>query len=170
MNKSVVGHDQPRITASELTKISLVTALYMVVTGMLAVISFGAIQLRLSEMFNYLALFHKRYVIAVTLGVVFVNFLSPTWVFDVPIGGFATFLVLIISRAVTKNMKSNIEKMIITAIIFSLSMFTVAGQLTIVLGLPFFETWLIVGLGELFSMTIGGVIVHYISKKIDLTK
>lgn len=57
-----------RSHVSDLTKAALVAALYVVETVMLAVISFGAVQLRLSGMFNYLALFNKRYVYAVTLG------------------------------------------------------------------------------------------------------
>lgn|SRR5699024_6427562 len=154
----------------ELAKTGLIAALYIVVTVYLAVISFGAIQLRLSEMFNYLALYHKRYIVAVTLGVVIANFLSPTWFLDVPIGGTATFLVLILCRFLTKNIKQNWLKIAITAVVFALSMFTVAGQLTLLLDLPFFYTWLIVGLGELLSMTIGGIIIHYLGKKIDFTK
>src|SRR5699024_11628735 len=52
-------------SASELTKIALLTSLYVVVTIMLAPISFGAIQLRSAEMFNFLALYNKRYVIEI---------------------------------------------------------------------------------------------------------
>lgn len=169
MNQSHTS-SSARIDLAELTKVAIVTALYVVVTLLLAVISFGAIQLRLSEMFNYLALFHKRYVVAVTLGVVFANFMSPTWVLDVPIGGISTLIVLLICRAVTKRMKNDIAKMVVTAIIFSISMFTVAGQLYILLDFPFFHTWLFVGMGELFSMTIGGIIIYFINKRIDLTK
>lgn len=159
-----------RTSTVGLTKIGLVAALYVAVTLILAVISFGAIQLRLSEMFNYLAIFHKRYIIAVTLGVVIVNFMSPMWFLDVPVGGIATFLVLILSRAITKNMKNLRMKIAATAIIFSLSMFTVAGQLYIVFNLPFWVTYLTVGLGELLSMTIGGIIIYLVNKKIDLAK
>lgn len=169
MNKSISSNPS-RFSIHELTKTSLVIALYVAITVMLAVISFGAVQLRLSEMFNYLALYHKRYVVAVTLGVVFANFMSPTWVLDVPIGGIATFLVLILCRAITKNMRNDIQKMAVTAVIFALSMFTVAGQLYIFLDLPFFYAWFIVGVGELLSMTVGGIIIYFISKKIDLTK
>lgn len=93
MNKTSVYDKSSLTTASNLTKSGLVASLYIAVTLILSVISFGAIQLRLSEMFNYLVLFHKRYVIAVTLGVIIVNFFSPTWALDVPIGGLATFLL-----------------------------------------------------------------------------
>ncbi|WP_010096615.1 QueT transporter family protein [Ornithinibacillus scapharcae] len=169
MNKSM-AKELPRKSTVEIAKVSIVAALYVVVTVVLAVISFGAIQLRLSEMFNYLALYHKRYVLAVTLGVVFANFLSPTWFLDVPIGGIATFLVLILCRAVTRKIENEILRLVFTAVIFALSMFTVAGQLAILLDFPFFYTWLTVGIGELLSMTIGGIVIYFVSKKIDLTK
>ena len=74
-----------RVSVHETAKVAIIASLYVAVTVVLAVISFGAVQLRLSEMFNYLALFHKRYIIAVTLGVVIANFLSPMWWVDVPL-------------------------------------------------------------------------------------
>lgn len=169
MNTSIFK-DATGTSTRELTKISLVAALYVAVTVLLSVISFGAVQLRLSEMFNYLVLYHKRYVVAVTLGVVLANFLSPTWILDVPIGGIATFFVLLLCRSVTKNITTFTWKMVVTACIFAFSMFTVAGQLTILYDLPFWATWLTVGIGELLSMTVGGVTIYILSKKIDLTK
>ncbi|WP_375200338.1 QueT transporter family protein [Lysinibacillus sp. RS11] len=169
MNTSIVK-DSSRTSVSELTKTALVAALYVAVTVLLSVISFGAVQLRLSEMFNYLALYNKRYVVAVTLGVVLANFMSPTWMLDVPIGGIGTFLVLILCRRVTKNITNDIVKMVITALIFAVSMFTVAGQLTILYDFPFWATWFTVGVGELLSMTVGGVTIYLLNKKIDLSK
>ncbi|TQR35211.1 QueT transporter family protein [Lysinibacillus sphaericus] len=169
MHTSIVK-DSSRASVTELTNTALVAALYVAVTVLLSVISFGAVQLRLSEMFNYLALYNKRYVLAVTLGVVLANFMSPTWVLDVPIGGIATFLVLILSRRVTKNITNDIMKMVITALVFAVSMFTVAGQLTILNDFPFWATWFTVGIGELLSMTVGGMTIYLLNKKIDLTK
>lgn len=159
-----------RVNVHETTKVAIIASLYVAVTFVLAVISFGAVQLRLSEMFNYLALFHKRYIVAVTLGVVIANFFSPMWWVDVPVGGIATFIVLIICRALTKNMKSLVWKMIVTGIIFTASMFTVAAQLTILLDLPFWPTYGMVAVGEAFSMLVGGVTMYLLQKKIDFTK
>src|SRR5699024_10504986 len=145
-------------------------SLYVVVTMMLAVFIFGAIQLRLSELFNFLALYNKRYVISVTLGVAFANFFSPSLMFDVPLVRVATFIVLILSRYLTKYLKYDVWIIVVSALIFSVSMFTVAFQLTFLLDLSFLSTWFIVGIGELVSMTIGGMVIYLISKKIDLTK
>lgn len=169
MDKTI-SKNAATISVAELTKTAIIAAMYVTITATLAVLSFGVIQLRLSEMFNYLALYHKRYVVAVTLGVVIANFMSPTWVLDVPIGSIATFLVLILCRAVTKNIENEVMKLAITAVIFAFSMFTVAGQLVILYDLPFFYTWLTVGIGELLSMTVGGVFIYLLSKKMDLTK
>ena len=159
-----------RVSVHETAKVAIIASLYVAVTVVLAVISFGAVQLRLSEMFNYLALFHKRYIIAVTLGVVIANFLSPMWWVDVPVGGIATFIVLIICRMLTKNMKSFVWKLIITGIIFTASMFTVATQLTIIFDMPFWPTYGMVAVGEAFSMLVGGITIYLLQKKIDFTK
>jgi len=169
LNTSIVK-DSSRLSVSELTKTALIAALYVAVTVLLSVISFGAVQLRLSEMFNYLALYNKRYVVAVTLGVILANFMSPTWIIDVPIGGIATFLVLLLCRSITKHIAHDIGKMIVTALIFAVSMFTVAGQLSILYDLPFWATWFTVGIGELLSMTVGGLTIYLLNKKIDFSK
>src|SRR5699024_1329639 len=132
--------------------------------------SFGAIKIRLSELFNSLVLFHKSYVVAITLGVVIVNFLSSTWFLVVPFGGIALFLVLVISILATKCIKNLKIKLAITVVIFTLSMFTVAGQLHFVFDMPFWVTYATVGLGELLSMTIGGIFIYFLNKKLDLTK
>ncbi|OJG26184.1 hypothetical protein RU98_GL000686 [Enterococcus caccae] len=149
---------------------ALITALYVVVTIFLAPFSFGAVQLRFSELFNYLPLFNKRYIGAVTLGVAISNFASPLGLVDVIIGSLSTLVVLLLSYYITKHLKSPIKKMVITAMICSLSMFTVAAQLTYFYQLPFFYTWLTVGIGELLSMSVGGILLYWIHKKIDLTK
>lgn len=159
-----------RPNVQEMTKVGLVAALYVAVTLVLAVISFGTVQLRLSEMFNYLVLFHKRYIVAVTLGVVLANFLSPMWWIDVPIGGTATLIVLIICRIVTKNMKNLVMKLIITGVLFTVSMFTVAAQIAVVSEAPFWPIYGMVAVGEAFSMLVGGVTIYLLQKKINFAK
>ncbi len=59
------------LSTQSIAKTAVVAALYVVITLVLAPISFGAVQLRFAEMFNYLALYNKRYIWGVTLGVFF---------------------------------------------------------------------------------------------------
>ncbi|GAA4072141.1 QueT transporter family protein [Amphibacillus indicireducens] len=161
-----------RTPVQELTKMGVIAALYIAITLAVAPVGFGPIQFRLSEMFNYLALFHKRYVIAVTIGVVIVNFFSPFGLIDVVVGGLSTFLVLVISRAATKRMKNLKAKMVVMAAIVVVSMFTIAGQIYFISEEPesFWFMYLTIAGGQLVSMTIGGVIIYIVNKKIDFSK
>lgn len=168
-----MNNEKTRTTAwsvSELTKMALVTSLYVALTIVLAPFGYGWLQIRLSEMFNYLALYNKRYILAVTLGVAIANMASPLGWIDVVFGSACTFLVLLICRLVTKPIKNQKVKMAITGILFALSMCTIAGQLTFLYQAPFFFNWLTIGLGELASMTVGGLIIYFVGKKIDLTQ
>lgn len=159
-----------RISVREVTKTAVVAALYVVITLVLSTISFGVVQIRIAEMFNYLVLFNKRYLWGVSLGVFLSNFASPTWTLDVPIGTASTFIFLLIVMLVTKPIKSMPIKFVATAIIISLSMFTIAWELNVMTKAPFWAGWLTIGLGELLSMTIGGIIIYLLSKRINLTK
>lgn len=132
-----------RWTTADTAKMAVVTGVYVAVTIVLSVISFGAIQFRLAEMFNFLPLFNKRYTIAVTLGVAIANLASPLGIVDVLFGSVSTLIVLLICRAVTKRITSLKKKMIVTTLIFAFSMFTVAGQLTFFYQAPFFFNWLL---------------------------
>lgn len=157
-------------SATALAKIALVTALYVVVTVLLAPLSFGPIQLRLAELFNYLGVFNKRYIWSITLGVAIANTASPLGIIDIVIGSAGTCAVLWIAYFATKNQQNLLIKLMLTSILFALSMFTVAGPLTFFYQLPFWYTWLTVGLGELLSMTVGGILIYVLNKKIQLVK
>ena len=159
-----------RFTTAEIARMALVTGLYVAVTFVLSVISFGAIQIRLSEMFNYLSLYNKKYILAITLGVALANLSSPLGWIDVVVGSISTLLVLLINYEITKRVRNMKIKMVITALVFAFSMFTVAGQLKLFYQLPFFFTWGTVALGELASMLGGGVIIYWVGQKVDLKK
>lgn len=156
-------------TTREVTKMALVAALYVAVTFVLQPVGYGNIQFRVAEMFNFLALANKRYVWAVTIGCAIANLASPNGILDVVVGSVCTFFVLILCRWVTRNMKDLRIKIAVTAVIFAISMFTVAAQLTLLYQAPFFFNWLTIGIGELLSMTIGGIIIYLVGQKIDLT-
>ncbi|MQS52720.1 QueT transporter family protein [Companilactobacillus mishanensis] len=157
-------------TVQTIVSTAVIAAMYVAVTFVLQPLSFGAIQVRMSEMFNYLVLFNKKYVWGVTLGVFLANFMSPTWALDVPIGTIATLLVLFFVLWITKFTKDLRVKFIITAVVFAFSMFTVAGELFIAFKMPFWFGWLTIGIGELLSMSIGGMIMYAINSKLDLSR
>lgn len=157
-------------TTREIAKTALVAALYVAVTFALQPVGYGNIQFRVAEMFNFLALYNKRYVWGVTLGCAIANLASPNGFLDVVVGSICTFFVLLICRKVTANMKDFRVKIAWTAVIFALSMASVAAQLTLLYQAPFFFNWLTIGIGELLSMTIGGIVIFWLSQKVDLTQ
>ena len=72
---------------------AMVAALYIAATGIFAPISFGAIQVRISEALCALALFNPWMVPGLTVGCLLSNlFWSPFGILDVVIGTLATFL------------------------------------------------------------------------------
>lgn len=58
---------------------AVIASLYVVVTSLLAFMSFGAIQFRIAEMLNHLAVFNKKYIIGIVGGVLISNLFSQLW-------------------------------------------------------------------------------------------
>lgn len=165
-----------KIKVIDMVQIAVVAALYVIVTVVLGPLGSGAIQFRLSELFNFLAFYNKKYIWAVTIGCVISNYISSTLV-DVFVGSLSTLLfvtlgVYLFKRYMQQDVLGGLtnKAFLYFAIFFSLTMVTVAAELSIMLDLPFFLTWLTTGLGELVSLLIGSVIVVQVSKRIDLTK
>ena len=152
----------------QLLKMAIVTALYVVITIVLAPISYGMIQIRLSESFNHLVLYNKKYLYAGTLGVCLANFYQYGLI-DVLVGGGATFVFLSIALLVTKNIKDMWRKQLITSFLMALSMFTIALELKI-LGMETHGFWLIfltMALGEFVAMIVGSFIIRGVAKVIN---
>lgn len=165
-----------KIKVIDMVQIAVVAALYVIVTVVLGPLGSGAIQFRLSELFNFLAFYNKKYIWAVTIGCVISNYISSTLI-DVFVGSLSTLLfvtlgVYLFKRYMQQDILGGLtnKAFLYFAIFFSLTMVTVAAELSIMFDLPFFLTWLTTGLGELVSLLIGSVIVVQVSKRIDLTK
>lgn len=153
-----------------LTKASIVAALYVAVTLLLSPISYGSLQFRLSEIFNNLVVFNKRYIWALTLGCAIANCFSPLGIIDVIFGSLGTLLMTSLSYWLSKRVKSTTGKLSIAVVVCTLMTWSVALELKIVNHLPFWPTYLTVAIGEFVSMVIGAIIIGIISKRIDLTK
>ena len=149
---------------ANLAKAGVVAGLYVAITLLLAPFSFGAVQLRLSELFN------KRYIWAVTLGCAIANLTSPLGVVDVIFGSLGTLVMTSLSYYLTRNVESVPKKLAICVIICALMSWSVALELYFVSKAPFWMTYLTVGIGELISMAIGAIIVYGISKVVDLSE
>ncbi|QQK08607.1 QueT transporter family protein [Miniphocaeibacter halophilus] len=72
----------------------VIAALYVLMTVVppLSNLSYGPIQLRLSEALTLLAFFNGEYIWGLTIGCLFANIFSPFGVLDIVVGTFASFL------------------------------------------------------------------------------
>lgn len=89
-------------TANTLVKMSLVAAIYFVLTLMLAPVSYGPVQFRVAEILNMLAFYNPVFGPGVTLGVFFSNLSSPLGIYDLIFGTLHTFVSLF-AMSRTKN-------------------------------------------------------------------
>lgn len=159
-----------------LVKAGLLTALYITLTLLVAPVAFGPVQFRVSEALNFVALYNKRYVYSLTLGVFFVNFYQYGML-DMLVGGMGTFVFLWLARWVGEVLSANfsrsrdaamIIKYVILIVIFSLSMFTIAGMLVLI-GAEgaFWPIYISLAVSQAVVMTVGAFIMYPISKQIN---
>lgn len=145
-----------------LVQISLTASLYFVLTLVFSAISFGPIQIRVSEMLNFLVLISARYIIGVTIGVAISNFFSPLGIIDVFVGSLSTLIILVMIYYCVKIVSNLKLKIIIAIIINVLMMFTIALEISIIYELNFWISYLSIALGQLLTMCIGGIIFYYL--------
>lgn len=166
-------------TTLDMTKIAVVAALYVVITLLIAPIAYGPIQFRISESLNFLALHHKRYIWAVSIGVFIANFITYGPI-DMIVGSLSTFVFLYLGRwlgdqlvKMAKQAQFNLLsdqwiRYITLTIVFSLSMFTTATTIILVgADQAFIPIYISLALSELAAMTLGMFIMYPLSKRID---
>lgn len=147
----------------------LVAALYFVVTAVVAPFGFLNIQFRLSELFNHLVVFNKRYFYGIVIGVVIANLVfSPTKA-DLIFGVSHTIISLAITIYLGRFVKNKIALMAINSFVFSFNMFIIAYMLKIFVGLTdgFIFLWFTLGLSEFITMSVAIVLVYLLNKRID---
>lgn len=149
----------------------IIAALYVAVTFLIAPFGFTNIQFRLSEMFNHLVVFNKKYIIGVVLGVFVANLLfSELGPIDLVFGVGQSVLALSITIFSARFIKGIYARMLFNTAVFTFTMFLIAWELNIVLKLPFLLTWFFVAAGEFAVMLIGIPVMIALNKRLQLDK
>lgn len=155
--------------ARQLALIAVVAAIYVVVTTLIKPLSYGAIQFRVSEALNHLAVFNKRYIWALTLGVFIANMSSSLGPIDMIVGTLGTLVMTTMTYFATRRIKSLKFKLVVSTLIDTAMMWVVAAELYFVLKAPFWITFGTVAIGEFAALVLGAVLFYLINKYIDLT-
>ncbi|MBK3495453.1 QueT transporter family protein [Viridibacillus sp. YIM B01967] len=148
----------------------IIAALYIAVSLLIAPFTFGALQFRLSEMFNHLVVFNKKYIVGILLGVFITNLFSPLGMYDLFFGLGQSVLALGITIFAKRFINGHVKQMIFGTLVFTFTMFLIAIELHLVFDLPFLYTWLTVAVGELVVMGIGIPIMLALNKRINFNK
>ena len=143
---------------SKLVKVALVAAIYAVLTIILAPISYGPIQFRLSEILVLLAFIDPMHIIGLTLGCFLSNIFGGYGLMDIVFGTLATFLSVSAISLTAKYIKSKNISLIISSLWPTIFNGIIVGWvLSVTVELPLFLTMLQVGIGEFVVVTIIGV-------------
>ncbi|MDF7626782.1 QueT transporter family protein [Lactobacillaceae bacterium L1_55_11] len=174
--------------AYSLALTAIVAALYVAITTAVAPFSFGPVQLRLSEGLNHLAAWNKRYVVALSLGVLLANFLSPLGWIDWVFGTLGTLIMTTITYLLTRKVTEAWLKIVISTVVVStIGMAILAAEFTFAFQIHaagsfssgakasgIFAQWLayyaLVAPGELVSLIVGGIVIFALSKVVNLSK
>jgi len=149
----------------------IIAALYVAVTLMVLPFGFTNVQFRVSEMFNHLVVFNKKYIFGIVLGVFIANLLlSELGPIDLVFGVGQSIIALSITIFSAKFISGIVKRMVFNTIVFTFTMFIIAFELNLVLGFPFLFTWLTVAIGEFVVMAVGIPIVIALNKRLNLEK
>ncbi|ANF44574.1 QueT transporter family protein [Priestia megaterium] len=149
----------------------LLAAMYIAVSMLIQPFGFTNIQFRISEMFNHLIVFNKKYVYGIVLGVFLTNlFFSPMVAYDLVFGVGQSVLSLLITIFSMRYIKNMWARMLVNTLVFTFTMFIIAFELRLAFDLPFFFTWLTTAVGEFIVMLVGAPIMAAINKRVQFNK
>lgn len=154
----------------------VIAALYVAVTFLIVPFGFMLVQFRVSEIFNHLVVFNKKYIFGIVIGVLVANFLFSPILVDVIFGVFHSLLALSITIFSAKFIKGVIKRMFFNTVVFTVLMIIIAYQLKIFAdipdynGIPFLSVYLILALGEFIIMVIGMPVMYALNKRLDFKK
>ncbi|GER66007.1 membrane protein [Weizmannia acidilactici] len=149
----------------------ILAALYIAVTFFIQPFGFTNVQFRISEMFNHLVVFNKKYMIGIVLGVFLANlFFSPMVAYDLIFGTGQSIIALLITIFSTSFIKGIWARMMFNTAVFTVTMFMIAWELNLAFHYPFFLTWLATAAGEFAVMLVGAPIMYAINKRVRFEK
>ncbi len=138
--------------------VGVVAALYTVLTMVLAPISFGAVQFRISEVMVLLAFVNPVYIIGLTVGCAISNLLGGFGPIDIIFGSLATLLAGLATHFTRVKVQNQKIALIIGSLWPTIFNGVVIGWvLNVTIGLPLVPSMISVAAGEFVVVTIIGV-------------
>lgn len=138
------------LSTKNIVTIGLVAAIYAVLTVVLAPLSYGPIQFRISEVLNLLAFVNPVFAPGIVLGCFIANLFSPLGMIDVVFGTTATLISVIMIVRSKKLWVASLWPVICNGLI-------IGAELQYAFQVPFLIGAFQVALGEFVVVTLLGV-------------
>jgi uncharacterized membrane protein len=126
------------------TRAAMIGAIYAIITIIFAPISYGMVQVRVSEMLMILPFFTPAAIPGLFVGCIIANIFGGFGLLDVIFGSLATLLSAFLVSKIANKYVAPLPPVIVNAIIIGL-------VLHVVLDLPLYLTVLWVGFGQLIA-------------------
>ncbi len=147
-----------KFSARSMTATAMVAAIYAVLTIILGDLSYGGIQVRLSEALMLLCFFRKEYCYALTLGCFIANLFSPMPP-DIIFGTLATAFSAFSMHLIGKGKKSTTKMLFASLLPVLFNAVIIGFELNAIMKLPLYLSMLQVAIGELISCTVIGCLL-----------
>lgn len=141
-----------------LAQAGLVAAVYAVSTMLLAPISYGPVQIRVSEALTILPAIFPGAIPGLFIGCAISNLLSGYGILDIVFGSLATLVAAFLTSRLSNKWLVPLPPVIINAVV-------VGALISYVAALPFVPTMLSVGFGQLIACYAIGVPLYVFLKK-----
>lgn len=142
---------------------AMIAALYAALTLLLAPISYGAIQCRISEAMTLLPILLPQAIPGLVIGCLVANLLSPVAIWDVIFGTLATLIAALGTYQLRK-------KPLLAALCPVVANGVIVGvMLAVFYALPLWMTMLEVAVGEAVAVALGFILLAAL-RKVDLSR
>ena len=142
---------------------AMIAALYAALTLLLAPISYGAIQCRISEAMTLLPILLPQAIPGLVIGCLVANLLSPVAIWDVIFGTLATLIAALGTYQLRK-------KPLLAALCPVVANGVIVGvMLAVFYALPLWLTMLEVAVGEAVAVALGFILLAAL-RKVDLSR
>lgn len=147
----------------KVTRIAIIAAIYAAVTVILAPISYGVLQVRVSEALTILPFIFPESFLGLFIGCLIANIFGGLGLVDIIFGSLATLIAGYLTSKMPNQYLAPLPPVLVNAVV-------VGFILKFVLGAPLFLTMLYVGIGQFLACYVIGLPLLYWLKRFEWTK
>ena len=141
-----------------LARSAMIAGIYAIVTIYFAPISYGPLQVRISEALTVLPFLWPEAVMGLFVGCITANFLGGLGIWDIVLGSLATLLAAWLTSKTTKPWLAPLPPVLVNSVI-------VGGYLSLLYNMPWWSTMAYVAVGQVIACyLLGFPLLHLILK------